>query len=400
MINRVEIRNLNVIQAVMFSDKLDPIIKYLGNLSPETRLQKAIEFIEDLNKLKYDWWSFQTDEFISLFAYDNSHREIIVGMILDHFFGRLTTCSSGDSVMILRLTKHLPEPKNLSGLKRLFEMYRYDWKYLYPDLSAFDDVQQLFFWLKESLSKEEVSSLLDDYIKLGLVENSLAVAKYLKRELTSEEILTMLKFLVEEKGFSYLHKVVEIMPENFRNNELTKIIEKVRREFPKTLSYHFDIAMAFTEPQKSIELMQVYHDCLGVDGYGEYYQRKFLNEVAEPVRSQEFEKFCAHYVQYSKNLDLQYLNRVVSVINGNHDEIIRNLSGICLSSDRVVKGAYIAKLLPYPENNERIMTIIANRLMLYDSSLFDVLKMNGFLIKPDLGFVCGSLAVSADHSGC
>lgn len=376
-------------------------INYLKSIEPELRLKEAISFVNSLNELNHNWWDYETEKFISFFDYDYSHKEKITLMILDNFLNKLDNCFGGESVMIIKLTKIFDKPKRPSGLVRLFFLFRTNWEYLYPDQSTFDDVHQLFLWIKEYLSTEEISALLDDYIKVGQVEKSVEVAKYLGRVLSAKEKKIMFDFLAAEKHFAYLIEAAKLMPEKTRNAKLGKELKKAKEEFPRVLSYHFDIASAFTEPQRSVEILKVYNNSFSVHGWGAFYRLKYLDALREPIRSQKIEEFIVNYAALAEhyNIDLKYLQETIAMIN-NVDVcvVLRKLVQSCINKKNPVKAAKIATALPYPESDKTIMEITANRAMDCGFTLWDSLKLVSFLKKPNLGFVATSLAFSAEKN--
>ncbi len=384
----------NLVQKSL-NGKLLPIIDYLKSLEPEIRLQEAIKTVNSLNELNHNWWDYETEKFISFFDYDYSHKEKITLMILDNFLNKLDNCRSGESVMIIKLTKIFDKPKRPSGLIKLFFLFRTDWEYLYPDQSTFDDVHQLFLWIKEYLSTEEISALLDDYIKVGQVEKSVEVANYLGRVLSAKEKKIMFDFLVAEKHFAYLIEAAKLMPEKTRNAELGKELKKAKEEFPKGLSYHFDIASAFTEPKRSAEILKVYESSLFIHGWGAFYRLKYLNALMEPIRSQKIEEFVVKYVSLAEwnTVSLKYLQETISMIKDvDANDLLRKLIQFSIDQGDETKAARIATILPYPESDHTVIMIRANHCC----SLWSSLKLLSFLKEPNLGLISLFLVPAAD----
>ncbi len=120
-------------------------------------------------------------------------------------------------------------------------------------------------------------------------------------KLTLPENKNILQMAIDFCYACHLEDIVDLVPLKIRNNELEKGLKRAREKAPHCLDWHFTIAKLLTEPQRSKEMLYIYQNSVAHGdqaGYSAlYYKLKFINEVAEPNRTDELEKLLADSIR-------------------------------------------------------------------------------------------------------
>lgn len=120
-------------------------------------------------------------------------------------------------------------------------------------------------------------------------------------ELTLPEKKNILQMAIDFCYACHLEDIVDLVPSKIRNNELEKGLKRAREKAPHCLDWHFTIAKLLTEPQRNKEMLCIYQNSIArgdqVCYSALYYKLKFINEVAEPNRTDELEKLLVNLIR-------------------------------------------------------------------------------------------------------